>query len=157
MAKAPRPLSELSPAYRRRIERGLAKGKTRQGARGKKAGEHIIRKRKETALGGLPSSQRRAVEKFVRAQAERSAAIEKEAEIDALVINAIAWVTTNGFERYTEARKAQQARERAYARNQASSWANEDYNTWKHPGWDGDMAQMFDMAFHHDNRMFWYH
>jgi hypothetical protein len=29
-----KPLSELSPAYRRRIERGLASGKTRQQARG---------------------------------------------------------------------------------------------------------------------------
>lgn len=40
--KAP---ADLSPAYAKRLARGEAQGKTRQEARGHKAGEHIIRRR----------------------------------------------------------------------------------------------------------------
>jgi hypothetical protein len=66
-----KPLSELSPAYRARIERGLAAGKTRQQSRGKKSGEHIERKSREVAKSGLTSSQKQTIKKYVTAQIER--------------------------------------------------------------------------------------
>lgn len=42
---AKKPASELSPAYAKRLARAEAKGKTRQQARGHRAGEHVIRAR----------------------------------------------------------------------------------------------------------------
>ena len=47
MARKPR--SEWSPAYRVRMDRAAAQGKTRQQARGHKAGEHIQRKEAQGA------------------------------------------------------------------------------------------------------------
>lgn len=71
-----RPLEELSPAYRKRIERGLAKGKGRQAARGHKLKEHVQRKEREIkgaqTLGDLTSSQRSQVRKFIRQQIART-------------------------------------------------------------------------------------
>jgi len=67
-----KPLDQLSPAYRARLERNLAKGKTRQQARGHKEKEHVERNIKEKAKTGLTSSQKQAIKKFSQKQALRS-------------------------------------------------------------------------------------
>lgn len=61
---AKKPLEQLSPAYRKRIENALAKGKTRQQARGHKAGESKIRREKELSRYGLTNSQTAQIKKF---------------------------------------------------------------------------------------------
>lgn len=70
-------LARLTPAYRSRIERARAKGKTRQQARGHKAREHVerrAREAREAAQGGkITSSQRQAMKRFVIAQAAKAA------------------------------------------------------------------------------------
>ena len=58
---ARKPLDQLSPAYRRRIENAMKKGKTRQQARGKPAKEHVIRKEREIAERGISSAQEKTI------------------------------------------------------------------------------------------------
>lgn len=68
---ARKPLSQLSPAYRRRVERAMAQGKTRQQARGHKPREHAIRKEKEqakAARGHLTTRQKQQIQKFAKEQ-----------------------------------------------------------------------------------------
>jgi hypothetical protein len=72
---ARKPLSQLSPAYRRRVERAMAQGKTRQQARGHKPREHVIRKEKEqarAARGHLTSRQKEQIKKFAKEQHSRT-------------------------------------------------------------------------------------
>lgn len=65
---ATKPTDQLSPAYRRRIERALAQGKTRQQARGHKAQEHVYRREREREENeGLS----RAEEASIRAWCDR--------------------------------------------------------------------------------------
>ena len=64
-----------SDAYRRRIERAEAAGKTRQQARGHKEKEHVARKERElleAQTGKVSSSQKQAMRKFVLEQAKKS-------------------------------------------------------------------------------------
>jgi len=76
---ARKPVSELSPAYARRLARAEAAGKSRQAARGHKAGEHIVRR-----LGGakaLTAHQRQDAERLAAAiRGKRGAARQAEAE-----------------------------------------------------------------------------
>jgi hypothetical protein len=71
-----RPLEELSPAYRRRIERQLAKGKSRQEARGHKIKEHVQRREREIksaqTIGTFTSGQRSQVRAYIRQQIKRT-------------------------------------------------------------------------------------
>jgi hypothetical protein len=68
---ATKPLDQLSPAYRKRIQTALAKGKTRQAARGHKAHEHIERAQKNVTRHQLTSYQRQTMRKYARQQAAR--------------------------------------------------------------------------------------
>lgn len=61
----------LSPAYAARLARGEAAGKSPQASRGHKPREHVERKAKEIARGGLTTSQKQAVKRFAEKQAER--------------------------------------------------------------------------------------
>lgn len=63
---AHKPLDQLSPAYRKRIERALAKGKSRQQARGHKAQEHIARREKEREALGITGSELRTIRAWWR-------------------------------------------------------------------------------------------
>lgn len=73
---ARKPLSALSPAYRRRIERAEAKGQSRQAARGHKPREHVERKRREERraadTGALTSAQKQTIKRYLVAQARKS-------------------------------------------------------------------------------------
>jgi hypothetical protein len=74
MARKPR--SQWSPAYRRRVERAEAKGKSRQQARGHKRKEHAARKERETAksvkLGSLTTGQKTKIKRFAISQAKKA-------------------------------------------------------------------------------------
>jgi len=61
---AKKPLSDLSAAYRRRIERAEAKGLSRQQARGHKAKEHVFRNAREIEKTGFTNSQSRTIYKW---------------------------------------------------------------------------------------------
>lgn len=50
--------------YDRRVERALAKGKTRQQARGHKPKEHVERREREIEEGKITWSQNKAIDKF---------------------------------------------------------------------------------------------
>ena len=50
--------------YAKRIARATAEGKTRQQARGHKAGEHIERARKERAKEGLSAAERESIRRW---------------------------------------------------------------------------------------------
>jgi type III secretory pathway component EscV len=84
-----KPLDQLSPAYRARLERNFAKGKTRQQARGHKVKEHVEREKKEKEKTGLTSSQKQQIKKFSQKQAHRSnkSAAQIEKTITDLVRN----------------------------------------------------------------------
>lgn len=76
---ARKPAADLSPAYARRLARAEAQGKSRQAARGHRAGEHVVRR-----LGGakaLTASQRQDAERLAAAvKGKRGAARRAEAE-----------------------------------------------------------------------------
>jgi hypothetical protein len=61
-----RPLDQLSPKYRARIERGLARGKSRQAARGHVAKEHVVRKERERERLGIARSENDSIRRWYR-------------------------------------------------------------------------------------------
>jgi hypothetical protein len=113
MARKPR--SEWSPAYRRRIERGEAQGKTRQQARGKPPSEHIQRASREARkYQGVGPSETARVNKFAREQAKRGGG-----DPDASAATLRKWTREKGFARFlqlkeTRDRRAGEHRTRAY-------------------------------------------
>jgi hypothetical protein len=112
---ASKPRSEWTPEYRRRVERGEAKGKSRQEARGKRAGEHIERKRREIAKTGLTSSRKASIDKFARKQANRAGSGDPDEAVKRLR----QWVAEKGFDRFRELRatvdrRHRQKRERSW-------------------------------------------
>jgi hypothetical protein len=120
-APPPPPASPLTP-YQKRIARGLAAGKTRQEARGKKPGEARERRQREAALGGLTTYQRQQVRAFMAAQSARGRQDEDKAadSLDRM----LAWTRRNGYEAFAKVRKTQKdaLREREAARARGEGW-----------------------------------
>lgn len=107
MARKPR--SQWSPEYRRRIERGEARGKSRQEARGKHAGEHRERRERErTKLGGLDAYQRGKVDQFADKIAKRTGR-----EPDAIAVKLRAWAGRVGYQRFNAFKAEIRALEKA--------------------------------------------
>lgn len=69
---ARKPLDQLSPAYRRRVEKAEAQGKSRQQARGHKQAEHKSRALHNRERGELTSAERQEVRRFANKQAARA-------------------------------------------------------------------------------------
>jgi hypothetical protein len=87
---ATKPRSEWTAAYRRRVERAEAAGKTRQAARGHVVREHVRRKEVEqarVASGAVKttSAQRQAIRRFARQQAAKVTGGDPEAITRSLV------------------------------------------------------------------------
>ena len=121
MAKKPK--SELSEAYRRRIERAEAKGLSRQAARGHKAGEHITRKEhrlkpQQTASGQLTGTQKGQLTRYAKEQARRIP-IEINNDPNGEFIEfrdaLIAWTTLNGYGAFIAVREGRRALVAQYA------------------------------------------
>lgn len=101
MARKPR--SEWSPAYRVRMDRAAAQGKTRQQARGHKAGEHIQRKEGK----GLAPSLSARIDKFARNQARRAGSGDPDEAARRLK----AWVREKGAGRFNDLTRTVKRRE----------------------------------------------
>lgn len=100
---ASKPRETWSEAYRKRIERGERLGKTRQQARGKRAGEHRIRKQREIEKYGLTGEQRQAVLRYLNMLPDR--AFQTQEVRDTVV----AMVADKGFPWFQDVRKARAA------------------------------------------------
>lgn len=98
----------LSESYRKRIERGLLKGKSLQQSRGHIAKEHIDRKEKEIAKLGLTRSQYRAVKDW----SERRQGIVKDHDFE--VQEVIDITIANGFDWFLNYRKIWNAARHTY-------------------------------------------
>lgn len=109
-----RSLASLSPKYRQRIERGLAKGKSRQEARGHRPGEAAERREREREEIGVASSDRKAIQNFLRRfNPVGFKALPTEEDLTD-------WVRENGYEQFQIYRVTWDAARRAYLREQAN-------------------------------------
>ena len=114
MARKPR--SEWSPAYRARMDRAAAQGKTTQQARGHRAGEHIQRK----AGKGLAPSQSAQISKFAHEQAHR-----RGADGDEAALRLKQWVRDKGFARFQALRQARTTRMREKRQRETTHFTRE--------------------------------
>jgi hypothetical protein len=115
----------LSPAYRRRLERAAAQGKTsRKAARGKSEDEYAVRKKREQeakeTLGKLTTAER----SYVRKQAARLARRIGEPQTEA----ALEYATAYGMPRFRalikqiDGMRAQYKKERAAGTYASRGW-----------------------------------
>lgn len=98
----------LSASYRKRLERGILKGKTVQQARGHVEREHIVRKEREIEKFGLTKPQLRAVKDW----ATRRQGIIKDHDFE--VDEVVAITITNGFDWFLNYRKIWNAARHTY-------------------------------------------
>lgn len=135
---ATKPRSEWSEAYRRRVERAEAAGKTRQAARGHRAAEHRTRK----ARGALTTVQKERVKRFARSQAER-AGVDYSEFRDTMLRHAEAY----GMPRFDAIMNKQRQLLQNYKKHPKRQQYNEDEMS--------DLIGMFDEA--DDPRWLYYH
>lgn len=101
MARRPA-TAEGKARYQRRLANAIAAGKTRQQARGHKAGEAKARRLRETASGGLTTRQRGEVKAFAVRQAGRDGRSEDRAAADLL-----SWTLRRGWDAFKALRAEQ--------------------------------------------------
>ncbi len=111
---AQKPRSQWSDAYRRRIERAEAKGKSRQAARGHKVKEHVLRKehelREQAETGKPTSAQRSIIRRWARKQASKDATADPSEMADAVV----SWANEAGWEKFEKLRDTQKSLAKEY-------------------------------------------
>lgn len=109
----------LSPAYARRIANALARGKTRQQARGHKPGEARVRATREREEHGLSSYDERSIRNWVN---RRSRQIH-DSDFDADEV--IEYFREGGYETYIQYRDTwDHARRRYKAEQKDGSYAS---------------------------------
>lgn len=158
MAKR-RPLSELSPAYRKRIQRAIERGLilengSRQRARGKPVDEYVQRKRREAErtqpgpLGGLTPGQKAQVTRFAKKMAGYDPSITDDDDINETVDALQSWATRMGYDRFLDMRSRQASLVAQYREERAT-------NTYvQRPG----LLSLFTQEFAIDDiRWFFYH
>lgn len=106
---ARKPLSELSPAYRRRIERAQAAGKSRQAARGHKLHEHVERKAKEIEKRGVSNAQLANIRNFANRQAKRG-----DADPAHVFVRMKTYVKEHGYTQFIALRDTANSKHRQY-------------------------------------------
>ena len=113
---ARKPLDQLSPKYRQRIERALAAGKTRQAARGHRPAEHIERAARERAARnerhGLTRREREVVSRWAEARARTVRDHSQDDPGRAMV----RWAESVGYDKFKRYRAAWEAERRGYQR-----------------------------------------
>lgn len=156
MAKR-RPLSELSPAYRKRIQRAVERGLiepdgSRQRARGKTEREYAQRVERRrhppvTPIGGLTPGQKGQVTRFAREMANYDPPLDED-ETAELIAAGQQWATLQGYDRFVNLRDRQRGLVAQYREERA------DGSYVQRPG----LLQIFTEAFQiADVRWFFYH
>lgn len=117
-----RPARVLSPAYAKRLASGLARGKTRQEARGHRPGEARERKERERKEIGVAGSDRAAIASFLkRFNPIGFKDIPTEEDLTD-------WVRENGFEAFKVYRATWDAARRTYLKElKNKSYASRGY------------------------------
>lgn len=157
---ARRPLSELSPAYAKRIQRAIDKGLIspegkRQAARGHSTREYAQRKERKanpesgTSLTGqLSRSQKGQVTRHAAYMANYNPELLDDDDLADLKERLQEWVLSNGYRRFTELRQFQRDLVADYAQRRAQG------TYFMHEGLLEGFARQFDID---DIRWFFYH
>lgn len=115
-----KPFDQLSPKYRRRIERAMARGKTRQQARGHKEREHIERREREREeSGGLSRYENDAIRRWYDRFNPREG--EGKPDVETIVDEA----SQRGYDWFVKYRNAWEAMWRGYrGQLRRGTWAS---------------------------------
>jgi hypothetical protein len=152
---ATKPRSEWTAAYRRRVERAEAAGKTRQAARGHVVREHARRKEVEQArvasgAAKTTSSQRQAIRRFARQQAAKATGGDPETITRSLV----RFVDKRGYSAFLAVRQERNRLHRAWLRAQRGG-SDEDGEDYEDDEDDEDYGS--DVPSDHEVSWYFYH